>query len=208
MIRLPRYVLYLAFVFCLPSILLGCASSSTENIRSSVHLIEKDGGNGSGVMIQPFLMLTAAHVVGDGLNLTVGPNKLPAKLLYIDKDVDIALLHVAVDCPCAPLANPPEIGEKVLLVGFPIHEHIHLQIVTEGTVQGLWERKLMTTAPAAGGNSGGGVFVYQDGEWRLAGILIQVAGWCMGGFTCYPMPHLSRAVDTLTMTQFVDRAAW
>lgn len=203
--KLPRWVKVLAFIFCLPSILLGCASPN--NPRDSVHLIEKGDGNGSGVMIRPFLMLTAAHVVGDGKDITVGPKKLPAKLIHKDEVADIALLHVAVACPCAPLADIPEVGDKVLVVGFPINADVHLQITTEGLTQGVWQNRLQLSAPAAGGNSGGGVFVYQDGEWKLAGILVQVAGWCMG-FACFPMPHLSRAVDTRTMTSFVEQAAW
>jgi hypothetical protein len=182
----------------------GCASHSYDDPRATVHIIQVGEGNGSGVMIAPFLMLTAAHVVGDMKNLTVGPKKLPAKLLYKDEANDIALLHVAIACPCAPLATPPAADVAVIVVGYPVNQQVGVQVVTEGLIQGVKGNRLAMTAPAAGGNSGGGVFVYQYGQWKLAGILVEVTGWCMGGFACFPMPHLSRAVSTEVMTRFLE----
>lgn len=182
----------------------GCATRY-EDPRATVHIIEVGEGNASGVMVAPFLMLTAAHVVGDMQNLTVGPKKLPAKLLYKDDANDIALLHVAMDCPCASIAAPPEADVPVLVIGYPIHQHVGVQVVTEGKTQGVNGNRLAMTAPAAGGNSGGGVFVYQFGEWKLAGILVEITGWC-SGFACFPMPHLSRAVSTDVMTKFLEAA--
>ena len=185
-------------------LLLLPACAQPEYPRDAVHLVEVNGGNGSGVMIGKFLMLTAAHVVGDGKGLTVGPKKLPAKLIAKDEKADIALLHVAVDCPCVELADVPPKDAKVLVIGFPVNNVVPNQIVTLGEVQGFVDNKLQLSAPAVGGNSGGGVFVLQNGRWKLAGILIQVAPWCMG-FACFPVPHLSRAVDTTTMRQFVAK---
>ena len=205
---LPKLAVLIALV--LTPFIWGCSSpkvetGSYEQARASVHLVNVRGGNGSGVMVAPFLMLTAAHVVGDGKDITVGPKAYPAKLVHKDEKNDIALLHVAIVCPCAPFALPPKQDDTVLVVGFPVNHNIGIQIATEGRIQGLKENRLQLSAQAVGGNSGGGVFVMQGGEWRLAGILVEVAGWCMG-FACYPVPHLSRAVDTQTMTDFMDRA--
>jgi len=186
-------------------LLLSACAQAPEYPRATVHLIEVNGGNGSGVMVAPFLMLTAAHVVGDGTGITVGPKKLPAKLLKKDEKDDIALLHVAVGCPCVPLADLPVADQKAVVIGYPINNHIHMQIATTGDVQGVWENRLQITVPAAGGNSGGGVFVLQEGQWRLAGILVQVGMWCMD-FACFPVPHLSRAVDTETVKEFLASA--
>jgi S1-C subfamily serine protease len=210
MVKLPLYLKAIIYLFCFPAILGACSApkveqGSYEQARASVHLVNVGGGNGSGVMVAPFLMLTAAHVVGDGKNITVGPKQYPAKLIHKDEKNDIALLHVAIVCPCAPFALPPKQDDTVLVVGYPVNHNIGIQIATEGRIQGLKENRLQLSAQAVGGNSGGGVFVMQGGEWRLAGILVEVAGWCMG-FACYPVPHLSRAVDTQTMTDFMDRA--
>jgi S1-C subfamily serine protease len=49
------------------------------------------------------------------------------------------------------------------------------------------------TAAAQPGNSGGGVFVYRDGEWQLVGIL--VAGAQSGTLTF--------AVDLATIKQYL-----
>lgn len=207
MCKLPLRYKLLLLLFFFPMALAGCSTKAKyEDARASVHLINVNGGNGSGVMIAPFLMLTAAHVVGDGTNVTVGPKNLPAKLLHKDEKADIALLHVAIACPCAGFAVPPKPDDAVVIIGYPVNEYVKVQMVTEGLVQGLIGNRLAMSAPAAGGNSGGGVFVFQDGEWRLAGILVEVAGWCMGFGNCYPMPHLSRAVDTETMVAFLEEA--
>lgn len=207
MCKMPRYLKLLALIFCFPTILIGCADKPKyADPRASVHLIEVNGGTGSGVMVAPFLMLTAAHVAGDGQNITVGPKKLPAKLMHKDDKADIALLHVAIDCPCAPFAAPPAADEPVVVIGYPVNQHVHIQIATEGLIQGIWENRLQLTAAAAGGNSGGGVFVLQNGQWRLAGILVEVMGWCVGFGNCYPAMHLSRAVDTQTMLDFLAQA--
>jgi S1-C subfamily serine protease len=211
MVKLPLYLKAIIYLFCFPAILGACSApkveqGSYEQARASVHLVNVGGGNGSGVMVAPFLMLTAAHVVGDGKNITVGPKQYPAKLVHKDEKNDIALLHVAIVCPCAPFALPPKQDDTVLVVGFPVNHNIGIQIATEGRIQGLKENRLQLSAQAVGGNSGGGVFVMQGGEWRLAGILVEVAGWCMG-FACYPVPHLSRAVDTQTMTDFFQKGS-
>lgn len=186
-------------------LLLVPACSQPEYPRQAVHLVEVPGGNGSGVMIDKFLMLTAAHVIGDGNNVTVGPKKYPAKLILKDEKLDIALLHVAIDCPCTPLADIPAMDDKVVVIGFPVNQHVGMQVMTEGRVQGILENRMQLAASVAGGNSGGGVFVVQHGEWKLAGIISQVVGWCIE-FSCYPAMHLSRAVDPITMRNFVARA--
>jgi hypothetical protein len=193
--------LAVALLLLLPA----CAEPEPEYPRGAVHIVNVTGGNGSGVMIRKFLMLTAAHVVGDGAGITVGHKKLPAKLLHKDEKADIALLHVAVDCPCVDLAEVPAKDAKALLIGYPVNNHVHMQIATVGGIQGVLENRMQLTVPAVGGNSGGGVFVLQEGRWKLAGILVQIAGWCID-FACYPVPHLSIAVDTTTMRQFVDKA--
>lgn len=200
-LRVPWWVWVIAFLVGS----WGC-TPKYEFPRSTVHVIQVGEGNGSGVMIEQFLMLTAAHVVGNGKDVTVGPRKLPAKLLYIDRANDIALLHVAIACPCAPIATPPAVDDPVVIIGFPINQHVHVQMATEGLIQGRWDNRLTMSANAAGGNSGGGVFVYQEGQWKLAGILVEVAGWCMGGMMCFPVTHISRAVATETMTQFLRGA--
>ncbi len=148
--------------------------------RSYVRLVYNDDGNGSGVMIAPNRMLTAAHVADilTETNPLFVEGKKVRKVLKIDRDRDIALLDVDADCPCAPLGDLPKIDEAIIVVGYPINKAIQVQIITTGTYQGLIADKtrLVTTAPASFGNSGGGLFLFHNGKWELIGILVAMSG--------------------------------
>lgn len=198
-------------ILALLALLVSCHTFAADMtaLRQATHLVtvysdEGDElGSGSGVMIAPTLMLTAAHVASSG-SMTVGKTNAPAILVVaIDKELDLALVRVALGCPCVPVAETaPAVDSPVIVVGYPVYPSLHEQIVTRGEVQGVTDHRLTMTAPVAAGNSGGGVFVLERGQWRLAGILVELTASCMG-FMCYPVYHLSRAVDTVTIQDFL-----
>ena len=140
----------------------------------------------SGVVIQPGVVLTASHCVRPDVPLTLTPGGPTAHVVANGDDrLDYAILRFpesAAMCPCAPIAaREAEREEAVYVVGFP--SGMAVQILTTGTSQGVQEnprlpygRRLVTTAPVAGGNSGGGVFVLRDGEYRLVGVLVEALG--------------------------------
>lgn len=175
--------------------------------RSATHLVQVTGGaQGSGVMIAPGVMVTAAHVVTGAKDITVGPNKARATVTRIDEKVDIAVLRVEMGCPCVPLADTQaEVDEQVVVVGYPLNSDVQRQVATYGRAQGVAGVHLVLTAAVAPGNSGGGVFIERDGQWRLAGVLVEVTclpGWfgeCVGHVN-----HLSKAVELVTLRKFVE----
>lgn len=154
--------------------------------RSQVHkLFEPGRGSGSGVVIAPGVVLTAGHVASHpGLNVLVAPPQGDkGKTKAVDQDHDLGLIEYPADivtCPCAKLADhEAELDERVIVVGFPygIGATAGRSVVTEGRSQGVMllpdgDVKLIVTAPVAPGNSGGGVYVFRDGEWQLVGILV------------------------------------
>ena len=163
-------------------------------------------GSGSGVMIAPRLMLTAAHVMNfsDGTFATVEGRT--TVLLKIDKGVDLALVWVeGKGCPCLPVAEAlPLMGSAVYAVGFPLLSQVKVQIRTDGLIQGYIreDHRLMVTTQIAPGNSGGALI--QDGG--LVGIMVEVGADCgsasfMSG--CSAVYHLGRAVDTDTINRFL-----
>ena len=160
-----------------------------------------DLGNGSGTLIAPNRMLTAAHVAVEGMELRVGPNKKIAKVIKIDLENDLALLDVKLACPCIPISagSQPKVDDPIILVGFPVNFIVQTQILTHGYVQGLVQgNRLQVTADAVGGNSGGGMFRQVEGKWEVAGVLVE--GVVMG-FT--PVSYLSRVVDLVTVQSFL-----
>jgi S1-C subfamily serine protease len=136
----------------------------------------------SAVRITRGLVLTADHCVSlPGLTLDSGttPGFLVARG---DDRLDIALLaYPNATCPCVRLADSEaRVDETVYVIGYP---RGIAQVMSIGVSQGVHDnpampygRRLITTAPVAGGNSGGGVFVLRDGEYQLVGILVEMIG--------------------------------
>ena len=183
-------------------------SQSFDTPRSFVHKIyqlregctepsrECVGGSGSVVMVAPGLALTAAHVA---MNENLYINGKLTKTIKIDEERDIALVSVALDCPCAPIGSMPNLDDKVVAVGWPLGA---VEFATEGRVQG-WDRfRIWSSSPIAPGNSGGGLFAFQAGEWKLVGITVEVAGLNLGFFGM-PVVTMTRSVDVDTIMYFI-----
>ena len=163
-------------------------------------LYQLNGGSGSAVVIAPGLVLTAAHVaVNDNLLI----NGKPTKTLKISKDVDLALVQAQVDCPCVKLGESPSIGDSVVAVGWPLGK---IEYATPGSVQGWADGMLWTDTTIAPGNSGGGMFAFQNGEWKLVGITVQVAGMGWGFMGGLPVMHMVRSVTTHQIEDFLKKA--
>lgn len=144
------------------------------------------GFSGSGVVIAPGYMLTAAHVMShSGLDMFVRLSDTEvkfAKAIKVDKDVDLALVRVAVQCPCAPIGSDmPTIDEAVVSIGFPYYLLYETQLATEGRVQGFRGFQVISTATTAPGGSGGGLFGKEDGVWKLNGIVTNIASTPLEG---------------------------
>jgi hypothetical protein len=155
------------------------------------------------VMIAPGFALTADHCVNDPSELRLSPNgTVPVVVARGDDNLDYALLaypQAEAPCPCVRLAaSEAQVDEPVFIVGYP---RMLGQVVTLGASQGVFDnermpygRRLVTTAQVAGGNSGGGVFVYRDGQFQLVGVLVESIG------------HLSFAVPLVDLRPFLERA--
>lgn len=156
------------------SLLAGCASTPTVTPVVEKQALERQvvrklegsfGGVCSMVMLEDGLGLTAAHC----------ERMLdPSVVIKVDGYDDLMLVKTDEKCPCIHVAaRNARQDEKLLLVGYPMGS---IQFVTEGRVQGWYvydgRRYMMTEASAAPGNSGGGAFIYQNGELRLVGILV------------------------------------
>lgn len=136
--------------------------------------------SGSAVVIAPGYVLTAAHVMShSGLDMFIRMSDTDvryAKAIKIDKDVDLALLRASVECPCVSIASAmPSIDEPVVSVGFPYYLLYDTQFATEGRVQGYRGFQVISTATTAPGGSGGGLFVKEDGIWKVTGIVTNIA---------------------------------
>jgi S1-C subfamily serine protease len=155
----------------------------------------------SGVVLAPGYVLTADHCVNAVTALRAGG---PAGTVIArgDDRLDYAVLvfpQAEAQCPCVRVAaREAEVDEPVYVIGYPLGI---AQIVTFGVSQGVvghermpFGRRLVTTAQVAGGNSGGGVFVFRDGEYQLVGLLVESHA------------HISFAVPLADLQPFLARA--
>ena len=177
-----------------------------SQIRAATRLLEVPGlGNGSGVMIAPGRMLTAAHVASIDESFPLLLNGKRIKVLKIDESLDLALLAVEEDCPCVPLTSvSPSQDTSVAVVGFPVYREGMPQFLTEGRVMGMdtTRPRLTSAVLAAPGNSGGGLFVLKDDKWELVGIVVELSA--IGSlFGVVPVFFVVHSVDTDSIKGFL-----
>lgn len=141
-----------------------------------IHAAEPAGqitGRGSGVVVEPDLLVTNCHVVARGKVYVAGhrQKRALARLVAYDADRDLCALRVqGLDVAPARIGyvETVRVGQRVYAIGTP--EGFELTF-SEGVVSGLRDaaggRYIQTTAPLSEGSSGGGLF---DSEGRLIGI--------------------------------------
>lgn len=149
------------------------------------HIAQGRGkGIGSGVLIdEEGSIVTNAHVVDEAAKIVVTLHdglRLPAELIGMDSETDLALLRVALPkgkYPSAKLGDSDklEVGQKVLAIGHPFGLAFAL---SSGVISGFGklletqhevfqDRIIQITAPINPGNSGGPLV---DSEDRVIGI--------------------------------------
>jgi S1-C subfamily serine protease len=131
----------------------------------TVYVAIGDEGHGSGVYIGKGLVLTAGHVASNDEPLKVVANgtNYAAKVLWVNKEHDLALLEIPTDAPikAAKLAcREPIVGERIFSEGSPLNVgYIRVPGWVAGTTR-LWNENTVTPliAPVLWGMSGGPVY--------------------------------------------------
>lgn len=137
-------------------------------------------GSGSGSLVSTEgHILTNHHVVGACERITVQGQ--PATLIGADVRLDLALVHAPRFAGREPIAfreNSVELGERVIVLGYPVFSVTQSLNATEGlassTVGFEGSRLgLQISAPVQPGNSGGPVL---DGHGRQIAVVVSKAG--------------------------------
>ncbi len=157
-----------------------------QRYEQSVAWIKGKKGSGTGFVARSGIVATNSHVI-DGervkdleVHFPSAPERLqgpyPAKLLYQDKDRDLALLGVATDLPPVRVAENYKIrkGEDVIVIGSPgVGGQLTLKnAVSRGIVSSMTKLNdhsfLQLSIPINPGNSGGPAF---DPKGRVIGVV-------------------------------------
>jgi len=144
-------------------------------------------GTGSGIILRPDgHILTNAHVVADAgaIEVTLASgDKVPAKVIGIDPETDIAVIKVdRANLPSAVIGSVKDlqVGGLVVAIGSPLGLE---QSVTAGIVSALGRRvdrqnrsplvdMIQTDAAVTQGNSGGALI---DGDGAVVGVNAAIA---------------------------------
>jgi len=194
-------------------------------VNPTVQLIINGKGGGTGVIIAKDKILTACHVV-------VGAKSIMATQMIndnitVDTDVtleeadpvhDLAILKTTAKwagiASIIKQASDLHLNVFAFTYGYPGS----LQTQIEGILSGGWVSCLkgrkyvpgrtitMTSVPVGKGNSGGGLFVFVDGEWQLAGIGSVVLLQPLGQEDYQMVNTVSGFVTASDMLEFIGRS--
>lgn len=157
---------------------------TVAEVRSGVGLITVQTcgsvGTGTGFLVSPSLMMTAAHVVTDAasIGVQVAGSNVSAAVLGLDEGLDVALIRLSAPVNGHPFdvaTSPPSTGQDVDALGFPFGENF---TSTRGSISGLdrsgrteagpVSNLIQTDAAVNPGNSGGPLITV-DG--RVVGVV-------------------------------------
>jgi len=171
-------------------------TSQTEYLRGSLKAPVSVGGLGSGVLVSPTQVFTAAHVVqtADRVEVTFpSGERIPARVVSSRPMQDVALLELAraaTGATPARLGNSDsvQVGEQVLVIGAPLgvsHTltvgHVSARRSATGPLGGLGSIELLQTDAAINqGNSGGPMFNLRGEVVGIVSYILSQTGGYQG----------------------------
>lgn len=132
------------------------AQPDPDIVGASVARIETLSAVGTGFVVAPGRVLTAAHVVENAATPTViiGGESLAGRVITADPRLDVALIEVAqLSAPALTLSpQPPKVLDDVYAFGNPLGGATS---ASRGIVSAVSDRTVQTDAAVNPGNSGG-----------------------------------------------------
>jgi S1-C subfamily serine protease len=184
-----------------------------ETAKRAVFRVEAGLGHGSGFLaaipgIPEGLVVTDDHVVADDSVASVyldSATHVSAVVVSRDREADLALLRIPTSrctgCPKLALASPKPgeplvvAGERVLAIGFPLHQSM---VLTTGVVSSVRDGAIISDVNINHGNSGGPML-------NLGGEVVGVNAF--GDFTNQGGPGISGAIAISRLAKLLEGAA-
>jgi len=189
---------------CSAQVAASCSNTVPMLVRETVLVVSsEDGTTGSGVVVAPNRVLTAAHAVrsGGSLKAKVGGQLVAAHAVSFDIRHDLALLALnTAELPVLDLmARDLEPGENIWVAG---HPRGGARQFAFGQVVGPWQNALRVTALVEQGQSGGALLACEDGQVLLGGTLSGYGAVERNGETLR-LPDFSLAVPVAQLRRFL-----
>jgi S1-C subfamily serine protease len=190
--------------------------TDVNELMKPVVRVERGPSRSTGMIIHPnakgkAYVLTVNHGIDDSLDEPVVvvffeyedggreviARRYEAEVVATEAELDLALLRIDVGdekLPAVRLASPGRklrLLEKVRVVGCPLGKD---PVVSDGEVTDLeheldGQKFVMTSAGYYLGNSGGPVFVKDDGKWYVVGMMARSEG-----FRCQLITYMGYAI--------------
>lgn len=154
-----------------------------DRVASSVVIVDvRDGtggqvGLGSGVIVDPSVVITNCHVADKGVSLSVrqGSQSVPAYVTAADRDRDICVLRLVAfatigdPIPHVVSVKNVRVGQEVVAIGAPSGLELSLSrgVISQVRQVSASRTLIQTDAAISPGSSGGGLF---DEEGQLLGF--------------------------------------
>ncbi len=155
-----------------PVIATAQCSPPDRQTKAGIVKIEGETTAGSGVVVAPGLVLTAAHVVEgmDTIDVIVQQRPRPAHLIARDTTIDLALLAVDTDgiAPLPLRRSALDTKTPVWAIGYAFGKRLK---TGKGKFRAVANRLIYTSAPVNFGQSGGGLLSCENGQHVLTGII-------------------------------------
>ena len=170
--RLNIFVLFFLLVTTSKAADITCHWPTNQILDSIVPIESGENSHASGVVVSNNLVITAAHVLEDYYNTAVSINDemYLASVLLVDKETDIALLSVWTENLHPIPLSKYDLYERqeVWAAGYPRAQSLH---TSSGNFVSKKAEAIHTSAGIESGESGGGLFSCEHGEFVLAGML-------------------------------------
>lgn len=189
-------------------------TESTEYDITGPAVAASVAGTGSGVVVSPNQVLTAAHVVQTANRVTVlfpDGTEVGARVVGSSETHDVALLHLDRVSHVTPArlgdSNTARIGDEVFVVGAPLGEshtltvgHLSARRVRAGLLANATVEFLQTDAAINPGNSGGPMFNMNGEVIGIVSHILTQSGGSVG---------LGYAVSVNTAREIlIDEPSW
>lgn len=216
--------LFLAGLLAYPFIPLRKPDVQAEMLNATVRVeLVGKGGTGSGTAISPTRILTNHHVISaageEGVRVRgwvvqdgkTFPVTYAATVIASDESRDLALLEIdeawagAIAIFAAIVPGP---GEAVCKSGSALGRK---PMVTCGLIGGLDDREIrglrhwLHSSPTAPGDSGGGLYVVENGAYRMVAVT-RALGMIPAGMFGVPATTFALAVPLDEVLAFLDEA--
>ena len=177
-----------------------CMQKDNQLLETVIRITGEDT-IASGVIIDKNLIITAAHVIDD-LDIVYAEihgynHQATVLMVYPEKDIAVLTVDTSNIDPAPIAADTLSITSTYYAVGYPLGGE---KVANPGRFSEYKDGDIHTTASVNFGQSGGGLFLCEDGDLQLAGMVT--------GFAAIDHGDYYERLDNHSIAVSISEVAW